>query len=92
MSIMKMEVVPTMEDYNTNFTDIISILSTIASFDDEDCYVKELNFTDMTENSSEFFNFFMYGVLLNIVGVLGLLGNIISITILSRSVNYNILS
>ena len=87
-----MEVVPTMEDYNTNFTDIISILSTIASFDDEDCYVKELNFTDMTENSSEFFNFFMYGVLLNIVGVLGLLGNIISITILSRSVNYNILS
>ena len=51
---------------------------------DEDCLVREMNNITLDANPAEFFNFFMYGILLNSVGILGLIGNIISITILSR--------
>ncbi|KAK7087045.1 G-protein coupled receptor activity protein [Halocaridina rubra] len=51
---------------------------------DNMCLETYNSFNNGTETSSKLFRFVMYGVFLTIIGLLGLAGNIISITILSR--------
>merc|ERR1719500_592081 len=51
----------------------------------QDAQDGNLSSLDLEENNYDhFFEFWLYGVLLNLIGVLGLIGNTISITILSR--------
>lgn len=46
---------------------------------DTDCIIRE-----HIDGPSDVFSFVMYGVLLNIVGLIGLVGNVFSILVLSR--------
>lgn len=81
-------------DINTNFS-----LDTISTSTNNDTRLEYCEPPNKTEEEKELeknnilFNFIIYGILLNVIGVFGIFGNIISMIILSRpqmksSINY----
>lgn len=80
---------PSPHGFSPSSDDYVEIDASLASStsspeDDLGNFSCHWDYNSTLTSSGDLFGFLMYGVLLNIIGLLGIVGNIISITVLSR--------